>query len=203
MQDILVNKLPHDIQHQKIIISKGSGTYWTCPLASQSSRCNCQSRCWGVRPRSASLWCHITVCWGETLHVERKKQRFMIYYSIICLTQSFISALLQLIHSSKNGNVQFAQRNIFFSVMLLTCIMNSVPHLKTTDGARFVFIITLEDQLQTQTDWWSDESLVGLVKLNMSRSEVGYLPLLNLFPQVLELLQVQLSCPISLRKVEL
>lgn len=36
--------------------------------------------------------------------------------------------------------------------MLLTCTINSVPHLKTADGAGFVFIVTFEDQLQTHED---------------------------------------------------
>ena len=35
------------------------------------------------------------------------------------------------------------------SFLLLTCIINSVPHLKTTDGAGFVFIVLFEDPLQT------------------------------------------------------
>lgn len=38
------------------------------------------------------------------------------------------------------------------SFMLLTCIINSVPHLKTTDGAGFVFIVMFEDQLQTHEE---------------------------------------------------
>lgn len=36
--------------------------------------------------------------------------------------------------------------------ILLTCIINSIPHLKTTDGAGFVLIVTFEDQLQTHED---------------------------------------------------
>lgn len=36
--------------------------------------------------------------------------------------------------------------------MLLTCIINNIPHLEATDGAGFVFIVTFEDQLQTHKD---------------------------------------------------
>jgi len=36
-----------------------------------------------------------------------------------------------------------------FSVMLPTCITDSVSHLKTTDGAGVVLIVTFEDELQT------------------------------------------------------
>lgn len=37
-------------------------------------------------------------------------------------------------------------------VMILTCIINSIPHLKTTNGAGFVFVIISEDQLQSHKD---------------------------------------------------
>lgn len=36
--------------------------------------------------------------------------------------------------------------------MLLTCIINCVSHLKTTDGAGFVLIVTFEDQLKAHRD---------------------------------------------------
>lgn len=36
--------------------------------------------------------------------------------------------------------------------MLLTCLINCVPHLKTTDGAGFVLIVTFEDQLKAHED---------------------------------------------------
>lgn len=39
--------------------------------------------------------------------------------------------------------------------MLLTCIINSVPHLKTTDGADLVFSVTLEDQLKAHEEMGS------------------------------------------------
>lgn len=36
-------------------------------------------------------------------------------------------------------------------VFLLTCIINSIPHLETTDRPGFIFVITFEDELQTQS----------------------------------------------------
>lgn len=122
-------------------------TYWTCPLASQNSRCNCQSRCWGVRLRSAWLWCHITVCWGETLHVEKMKQRSgaRVYCSLY--HNDRIHTLMESMRC-EDGRKLGKEKSSDISVTLLTCIINSIPHFKTTDGAGFVFIITFEDQLQ-------------------------------------------------------
>lgn len=38
------------------------------------------------------------------------------------------------------------------SIMLLTCIINGVSHLKTTDGAGFVFGVLFEDQLKAHEE---------------------------------------------------
>lgn len=73
--------------------------------------------------------------------------------------------------------------------MLPTCVVNSVPHLKTTDGAGFVFIVSFEDQLETHEEMHSQMSVEREQRL--SGCYCGpYLPLLDLFPQVFELLQV-------------
>lgn len=36
--------------------------------------------------------------------------------------------------------------------LLLTCIVDSVPHLKTADGAGFVFGVTFKDQLKAREE---------------------------------------------------
>lgn len=84
--------------------------------------------------------------------------------------------------------------------MLLTCIINSVPHLKTTDGAGFVLIVTFEDQLQTQEGMDSQMETCRFVEQEQKLRLLKWsnLPLLDLFPQVFELLQVQFSGPIRL-----
>lgn len=77
-----------------------------------------------------------------------------------------------------------------------TCIIDSVPHLKTADGAGFVFGVTFKDQLKAHTHTHT------LVKTDLSSSfrvAMTDLPGLDLPPQVFELLQVQLSSPVSLK----
>lgn len=89
--------------------------------------------------------------------------------------------------------------------MVLTCIIHSVPHLKTTDGAGFVLIVTSEDELQTHEETNDRMSWCRSVKDEWKWGWIRffYLPLFDLFPQVFELLQIQLSCAVSLRKGQL
>lgn len=89
------------------------------------------------------------------------------------------------------------------SIMLLTCIINGIPHLETTDGADCVFSVTFEDQLKAQEEMGSETTAWCRVKQEHKSTwlKLSHLPRLDLFPQVLELLQVELPSPISLRKL--
>lgn len=79
---------------------------------------------------------------------------------------------------------------------LLTCIIDSVPHLKTADGAGFVCGVTTEDQLKCTCTCQS------LVDTSSSyRGARTDLPGLDLPPQVFKLLQVQLSGAVGLRQL--
>lgn len=102
------------------------------------------------------------------------------------------------IYKSANGP---AERCV--SIMPLTCIINSIPHLETTDGADCVFSVTFEDQLKAQEEMGGETTAWCRVKQEHESTwlQLSHLPRLDLFPQVLELLQVQLSSPIGLRKL--
>lgn len=76
---------------------------------------------------------------------------------------------------------------------LLTCIIDSVPHLKTADGAGFVFGVTTEDQLKYTC---TCQNLLDTS--SGSRGAQTDLPGLDLPPQVFKLLQVQLSGAVGL-----
>lgn len=81
----------------------------------------------------------------------------------------------------------------------LTCIVDCVPHLKTADGVGFVFGVTFKDQLKAREETHtrknpSDASSSFIVAITD-------LPGLDLPPQVFELLQVQLSSPVGLKRL--
>lgn len=89
-------------------------------------------------------------------------------------------------------------------IMLLTCIMNGISHLKTTDGAGFAFSVPLEDQLKSREEMDSQMRAWKPFKtLFCQNGAILYLPGLDLFPQVFELMQVQFSSPISLKRGQL
>lgn len=63
-----------------------------------------------------------------------------------------LTHVLEYIKMAHSGNVAEGEKCFLCSVLGLTCFVYDVSHLKTTDGTRFVFVVTCEDQLQTQTD---------------------------------------------------
>lgn len=85
--------------------------------------------------------------------------------------------------------------------MLLTCIINSIPHLEATDGADCVFSVTFEDQLKAQEEKGISHHRQVKQEHTSTWLKLSNLPRLDLFPQVLELLQVELPSPIGLRKL--
>lgn len=61
--------------------------------------------------------------------------------------------LISIIISAKAYNQRHPMsvlKGIF--IMLLTCIINGISHLKTTDGAGFAFSVLLEDQLKSHEE---------------------------------------------------
>lgn len=81
--------------------------------------------------------------------------------------------------------------------LLLTCIVDSVPHLKTADGAGFVFGVTLKDQLKAREETHTHKNPSDTS--SRFRVAITDLPGLDLPPQVFKLLQVQLSSPVGLK----
>lgn len=83
--------------------------------------------------------------------------------------------------------------------LLLTCIIDSVPHLKTADGAGFVFGVTFKDQLKAREETHTPTRKNPSDMSSSFRVALTDLPGLDLPPQVFKLPQVQLSSPVGLK----
>lgn len=81
----------------------------------------------------------------------------------------------------------------------LTCIVDCVPHLKTADGVGFVFGVTFKDQLKAREETHTRKNLSDASSSFLVA--ITDLPGLDLPPQVFELLQVQLSSPVGLKRL--
>lgn len=81
----------------------------------------------------------------------------------------------------------------------LTCIIDSVPHLKTADGAAVVLGVTFKDQLKARAETHTCKKKTKKKQLKFYSCYIIDLPGLDLPPQVFKLLQVQLSSTVSLK----
>lgn len=96
-----------------------------------------------------------------------------------------------------DGSNMHREDNLMDLWLLLTCIIDSVPHLKTADRAGFAFGVTFKDQLKAREETHTRKNPSDTS--SSFQVAITDLPGLDLPPQVFKLLQVQLSGPVGLK----